>query len=239
MSNNAQPGQLISLEGVSRSFVVGGAEFLALDRVSLELPRASFAAVVGRSGSGKSTLVNLVAGLDHPTAGRVTVGGVAVSSLGEDELARWRGTHVGVVFQSFQLLPALTVLENVTLPMDFCGTRRGRAARERARELLDAMGIVDQAGKLPLELSGGQQQRAAIARALANDPQLVVADEPTGNLDVDTADAVIRLLRGLSREGRTVLMVTHDADVSSVADFVVKLSDGRVVGVDRAEVGHA
>jgi putative ABC transport system ATP-binding protein len=195
--------------------------------------------VIGKSGSGKSTLVNLVAGLDRPSAGEVVVGGTALHALDESRLAAWRGRSVGVVFQFFQLLPTLTVLENVLLPMDLCGTLKGPASRRRALALLDEVGIADQAPKLPAALSGGQQQRAAIARALANDPPLVVADEPTGNLDSHTADAVMDLLASLTRAGKTVLLVTHERDVSRLADRVITLSDGRIVSDVRAGRGAA
>lgn len=231
MSRNAHDGQLIHLQHLTRSYPIGDATFCALNDVTLELPRGAFVAVVGRSGSGKSTLVNLLAGLDHPTTGSVEIGGVRVDQLDEDALSAWRGKHVGVVFQAFQLLPTLTIAENVALPMDFCRTYAPRAARQRACELLDAVGIADQANKLPSALSGGQQQRVAIARALANDPQLVVADEPTGNLDLATAQQVLDLLAKLPAEGRTVLMVTHDAKVQERASVVVSLLDGNVVSV--------
>ena len=202
----------------------------ALDAVTLDLPVGEFVAIVGKSGSGKSTLINLIAGIDRPSAGQVHVAGTAVHALDESRLAAWRGRHVGVVFQFFQLLPTLTVLENVMLPMDFCATYPKAQARARALQLLADVGIGEQAHKLPSALSGGQQQRAAIARALANDPPLVVADEPTGNLDSHTATAVLALLAGLPRRGKTVLMVTHERDLSRIADRVVSLADGRVVG---------
>jgi len=239
MSRNERSNQLIRLRDVTRSFRVGDAEFRALDAVSLELPPASFVAVVGRSGSGKSTLVNMVAGLDRPTAGSVTVGGVAIERLSEDELSLWRGGHVGVVFQFFQLLPTLTIAENVALPMDFCGTLGPRAAREKSLQLLKAVGIAEQADKLPSALSGGQQQRAAIARALANDPELIVADEPTGNLDSRSAGQVLDLLAGLTKQGKTVLMVTHDARLQERADLVVTLGDGRIEAVTVGGGAHA
>jgi putative ABC transport system ATP-binding protein len=239
MSRNERSNQSIRLRDVTRSFRVGGSEFRALDNVSLELPPASFVAVVGRSGSGKSTLVNMIAGLDRPTSGAVTVGGVAIEQLNEDELSLWRGKHVGVVFQFFQLLPTLTIAENVALPMDFCGTLAPRAARAKALQLLAAVGVADQADKLPFALSGGQQQRAAIARALANDPGLIVADEPTGNLDSSNAGQVLDLLAGLTKQGKTVLMVTHDGRLQQRADVVVSLSDGRVENVVVGETAHA
>jgi putative ABC transport system ATP-binding protein len=207
----------------------------ALSDVTLSLPAGEFIAIVGKSGSGKSTLINLIAGIDRPSHGEVHVAGTAVQALDESRLAAWRGRHVGVVFQFFQLLPTLTVLENVMLPMDFCATYPPGPARERALQLLQQVGIAEQAHKLPSALSGGQQQRAAIARSLANDPPLIVADEPTGNLDSHTADAVLALLAALARQGKTVLMVTHERDVSAIADRVVTLSDGRVIG---NEMGH-
>jgi putative ABC transport system ATP-binding protein len=217
---------MIELVRARREFPVGGSAVVALDHLDLEVAPGTFLAVVGRSGSGKSTLLHLVAGLDRPTSGRVRVAGTELAALDEDGLAAWRGGAVGVVFQSFQLLPTLTVLENVLLPMELV---RGRGDRARGLELLDQVGVADQAHKLPATLSGGQQQRAAIARALANDPPLVVADEPTGNLDSRTADVVIALLAGLAAAGRTVVLVTHDRDRLDQVDRVVELADGRLV----------
>jgi putative ABC transport system ATP-binding protein len=241
MSSIDQTVQFIEFRSVSKRYPGAGGGFTALDRVTLALPAGQLTAVVGKSGSGKSTLVNLVAGIDRPSEGEVLVGGRPLSGLGESRLAAWRGRQVGVVFQFFQLLPTLTVAENVMLPMDFCGTWPRAQARARAAALLDRVGIADQADKFPSALSGGQQQRAAIARALANDPPLVVADEPTGNLDSQTAEAVIELLRQLTRDGKTVVMVTHERDVTDIADRVVTLADGKVVGEtrrDRAEPGR-
>ena len=231
MSRNEQSAKLIRLRGVTRRYTGGAGELCALDDVNLELPGACFVAVLGRSGSGKSTLVNMVAGLDRPSAGTIEVGSAAIHELNEDALATWRGNHVGIVFQFFQLLPTLTVAENVALPMDFCGRCSSAAARVRALQLLESVGIVEQADKLPSALSGGQQQRVAIARALANDPDLVVADEPTGNLDSKTAEDVLQLLLGLAERGKTVLMVTHDARLAARADLAVTLVDGRVASV--------
>lgn len=234
---------MVDLRSVTKQYPAEGGGFTALRAVDLRIEPGEFVAVVGKSGSGKSTLLNLVAGIDRPTAGEVVVAGTALRELDESWLAAWRGRNVGVVFQFFQLLPTLTVLENVTLPMDLCSTRRPRAARARGMELLEQVGIADQAGKLPSRLSGGQQQRAAIARALANDPPILVADEPTGNLDSRTAGSVLDLLAATAGEGRTVLMVTHERDVAGVVDRVVTLADGLVVGDARsararAEVSH-
>jgi putative ABC transport system ATP-binding protein len=230
MFSNEGDVHFIDLLSVTKRYPGAGGGFMALDRVTLQLPRRELIAVVGKSGSGKSTLVNLVAGIDRPTEGEVRVGGTRLAGLDESRLAAWRGRNVGVVFQFFQLLPTLTVAENVMLPMDFCRTYPPAQARQRAASLLERVGIGDQANKLPATLSGGQQQRAAIARALANDPPLIVADEPTGNLDSQTADAVVELLRQLTRDGKTVLMVTHERDMSRIADRVITLADGRVAG---------
>lgn len=219
---------MIELQNVSKRYPGPDGGTCALQSLTLSLPAGEFVAIVGKSGSGKSTLINLIAGIDRPTEGVVRVFGTALQSLDESRLSAWRGRHVGVVFQSFQLLPTLTVLENVMLPMDFCATYPTAQARERALQLLAQVGIGEHADKLPATLSGGQQQRAAIARALANDPPLLVADEPTGNLDTSTADAVLALLVGLARGGKTVLMVTHERDVSRIADRVVTLADGRM-----------
>jgi putative ABC transport system ATP-binding protein len=223
----------IRLRDVTRSYPVGDSSFRALDGVSLELPQGAFVAVVGRSGSGKSTLVNMLAGLDRPSTGSVEVHGERLEQLDEDALSSWRGKHVGVVFQFFQLLPTLTVAENVALPMDFCGTHKPKAARQRALELLHSVGIAEQADKLPSALSGGQQQRVAIARALANEPRLIVADEPTGNLDSTTAAQVLELLASLTLQGRTVVMVTHDDKLRDRADLLVTLVDGRVAQLEK------
>jgi len=222
---------VIELRGAARVYPTPEGPFAALAAVDLDLAAGELVAVVGKSGSGKSTLVHLIAGLDRPTAGTVRVAGTPLGELAEGALSAWRGRHVGVVFQFFQLLPTLTVLENVLLPIDLCGTLAPARARTRARALLDQVGIADQADKLPNALSGGQQQRAAIARALANDPEVVLADEPTGNLDSATADAVLELLRGLARAGKTIVVVTHDRDIASRADRMVTLVDGRVAEV--------
>jgi putative ABC transport system ATP-binding protein len=228
MSRNEHSVQVIELRGATRIFPGPGRGFLALDHVDLRVGAGELVAIVGVSGSGKSTMLNLIAGIDRPTGGEVRVAGTAIHELDESRLAAWRGRHVGVVFQFFQLLPTLTVVENVMLPMDFCGTRPPTQARRHALGLLDQVGIADQADKLPSALSGGQQQRAAIARALANDPPLIVADEPTGNLDSATASRVLELLTGLARAGRTVLMVTHDREIARFVDRTVTLVDGKV-----------
>ena len=203
--------------------------FQALRDVSLEIPAGEFTAVTGRSGSGKSTMLNLITGIDRPTSGMVTIGGTDLENMPESKLAAWRGRNVGIVFQFFQLLPTLSILENIMLPMDFCGIIPSSQRKKKALELLNRVGIAGHAGKLPSALSGGEQQRAAIARALANDPSVVVADEPTGNLDTETAEAVFKILRELAQSGKTVVMVTHSPDLAERADRIITLSDGKII----------
>jgi putative ABC transport system ATP-binding protein len=184
-------------------------------------------ALVGPSGSGKSTILNMITGIDKPTSGTVTVNGVRVDRLGENALARWRGQSIGIVFQFFQLLPTLTALENVILPMDLRGAHRGHR-RERALEHLRLVGLEDHAGHLPSELSGGEQQRVAIARALANDPPILIADEPTGNLDTATGERIIEILVELHRRGKTVIMVTHELTIATLTERTLHVQDGRI-----------
>ncbi len=224
-----RPDSLIELRGVTKAYEVAAGQFLALKGIDMEVNAGEFVAVVGKSGSGKSTLINMITGIDYPTSGEVYVASTPVHTLNQEQLAIWRGKHVGIVFQFFQLLPTLTVAENVALPMDFCGTYPARGRRERAVGLLEKVGIVEQADKLPADLSGGQQQRAAIARALANNPQLLVADEPTGNLDSQTSEAVMKLFAELATEGKTVVMVTHERDLSRYFTRSILLSDGMIV----------
>jgi putative ABC transport system ATP-binding protein len=219
---------LIDLRDVVKTYETGAGELTVLKDVTLRVKSGEFVSVVGPSGSGKSTLLNMITGIDRPTSGEVTVGGQAVHSLSENELARWRGRAVGVIFQFFQLLPTLTVLENVILPMDFCNAFRRREREQRALHLLEQVDIAEHAHKLPSALSGGEQQRAAIARALANDPPLVVADEPTGNLDTATAGEVFDLFENLVEQGKTLMVVTHDRSLSSRSERVLHLLDGRI-----------
>jgi ABC-type lipoprotein export system ATPase subunit len=219
---------MIDLRDVVKTYETGAGELTVLKDVSLQVQPGEFVSVVGPSGSGKSTLLNMITGIDRPTSGDVCVGGETVHALSENQLARWRGRHVGVVFQFFQLLPTLTILENVMLPMDFCKVYRRRERRERALQLLEQVGIADQAHKLPSALSGGEQQRAAVARALANDPSLVVADEPTGNLDTATAGELFALFDELAAQGKTLVVVTHDKTLSARSERVLHLLDGRI-----------
>jgi putative ABC transport system ATP-binding protein len=220
---------LIELRRVTKAYDIAAGKFLALKNVDMQAEAGEFVAVVGKSGSGKSTLINMITGIDTPTSGEIVVASTSVHALDQEQMAVWRGRNVGVVFQFFQLLPTLTVAENIVLPMDFCNTFPVNERRRRAISLLEKVGIAEQADKLPADLSGGQQQRAAIARALANDPPLVVADEPTGNLDSHTSEAVMQLFAELASEGKTVLMVTHERDLTRYFTRSIMLSDGVIV----------
>jgi putative ABC transport system ATP-binding protein len=220
---------LVMLEAVSKVYQTPAGDFPALRDVDLTIGEGEFAAILGKSGSGKSTLINVITGIDRPTSGKVWVGDVAVHTLTEEQIALWRGHAVGVIFQFFQLLPALTAVENVLLPMDFARDLAPSQRVERALTLLAEMGMEAEAHRFPAELSGGQQQRVAIARALANDPPLVVADEPTGNLDARAAATVMDLFETLVAERKTILMVTHDEALATRAGRRVVLADGQVV----------
>jgi len=218
---------IVRLRHISKRYRSGRREFLALNDVSLDIESGEWVAIVGPSGSGKSTLLNILAGIDGADSGGVEVGGRSLVGLSEDRLASWRGRSVGIVFQFFQLMPTLTVVENVMLPMDLTGRREEKL--ERAMTLLDRVGIADLARNLPSELSGGEQQRAAIARALANEPALLLADEPTGNLDSATGERIVALLAEVWRQGTTIVMVTHDHDVANHATRIVSMRDGSIV----------
>jgi len=234
------PSAIVELHAVTKSFALpGGQAFPALRGLTLRITAGEHVAVLGKSGSGKSTLLNLIAGLDRASAGDVRVAGAGLGKLSENELARWRGANLGIVFQFFQLLPTLTIEENIMLAMDFVGKIPVDQRRSRTQELLKLVGLCDQAVKLPSTLSGGQQQRAAIARALANDPPLLLADEPTGNLDSETAAAVDSLFDTLISEGKTLLIVTHDATLARHSNRVIHLKDGLVVSDERQNSSRA
>jgi putative ABC transport system ATP-binding protein len=229
---------LVHLRGATRRHATAAGAFLALDRIVLDVHRGECVAVVGPSGSGKTTLAHLLTGIEQPSEGEVVVDGQLLHALSQDALAAWRGRRVGIVFQFFQLLPTLTIAENVMLPMDFCATFARRERRPRALALLERLRIADQADKLPAALSGGQQQRAAIARALANDPALIVADEPTGNLDSATALEVMGLLAALAGEGKTVIVVTHERELGRFFTRTVSLRDGAIQADTGASHAH-
>jgi len=224
---------MVSVRDLTMSLASGGRVLTILDGITLDVARGDAVAVIGPSGSGKSTLLGLIAGLDAPTSGSIVVGGVDVTRLGESALARFRRETIGYVFQSYHLIPTLTAVENVAVPLELAGERRATA---RARALLDQVALADRAHHYPVQLSGGEQQRVALARAVALDPPLLLADEPTGNLDSATGGAIIELLFALNRErGSTLLLVTHDAALAERADRVVSLRDGCVVGDRRRE----
>ena len=224
---------MISLNHVSKKYETPAGSFAALRDVDVHIRAGEFAGVVGKSGSGKSTLLNMIAGIDRPSSGTVTVANTTIDTLSESKLAAWRGRNVGFVFQFFQLLPTLTAIENVMLPMDFCKTFPARERRQRSLSLLERVGIGAHADKLPSTLSGGEQQRVAIARALANNPPLVVADEPTGNLDSFTARGILDLFRELANQGITVVIATHEPDIARVSDRKIQIADGAITADSR------
>jgi putative ABC transport system ATP-binding protein len=224
--SHQQNKPLIELHKITKSYPVASGTFKALKDVSLRIESRKLVAITGKSGSGKSTLLNVITGIDRPSEGSILINGIRVDRLSETELASWRGKNVGVVFQFFQLLPTLTILENVMLPMDFCDTYPKKERRDRALALLEKVNIREQADKFPAALSGGQQQRVAIARALANDPPLLVADEPTGNLDSQTAISIFELFSALAKSGKTVIVVTHEREFSSYFEDTISIEDG-------------
>ncbi len=224
---------MIELTGVTKVFAGSNGNFTALNRIELKMAKGEFAAIVGKSGSGKSTLLNMLTGIDHPDSGTAIINGTQVHTLSESKLATWRGANVGIVFQFFQLIPTLSILENILLAMDFVDVIPKPERTLRAQRILQTVGIASHADKLPAALSGGEQQRAAIARALANDPPILVADEPTGNLDSKNADAIHALFGQLAKEGKTVIVVTHEDVSSSGYDRIVTLRDGELVGDER------
>lgn len=227
-------GRLISLQDVQKIYNTKAGQLAALNGVNLELDAGEFVGIVGPSGSGKSTLINMVTGIDRPTTGEVYVAGQRLTHMNENQVAKWRGRNVGVVFQFFQLLPTLTVLENVMMPMHYCNTYKGQR-HERAMEVLELVGVEDLVDKYPSQISGGQQQRAAIARALVNDPQLIVGDEPTGNLDTVSAGLIFALFEELVEQGKTIVMVTHDKDLAGLIPRVEEVRDGKLVSPEEID----
>lgn len=228
---------IIELKQVTKSFTQGDRNFTALRNVGLGIKKGEYIAIVGASGCGKSTMLNLITGIDHPSNGLVTVNGIDIHQLGESDLARWRGKNIGIVFQFFQLIPTLTIIENILLAMEFANTIDKKERLQRAQSLLEMVGILDHQDKFPAALSGGEQQRAAIARALANDPDIVVADEPTGNLDSTTATTVKAIFADLVAKGKTVIVVTHENIDDGLFDQVIRLQDGKIVsfGLSRSK----
>jgi len=225
----SNPDDLIQMRNVVKTFKNAAGEFIVLKGIDLNIKRGDFAAVVGKSGSGKSTLLNMITGIDHPTSGQVVIGGTDVYKMTESKRSLWRGENLGIVFQFFQLLPMLTLLENVMLPMDYVNMYDFDERPKRAMQLLEMVGLKKQANKLPLAVSTGQQQAAAIARALATDPPLLVADEPTGNLDSRAADGIIDLFEELVENGKTIVMVTHDPSLTSRTSRTITISDGVLI----------
>jgi len=228
--------EFIHLRQIVKTFDTAAGKFSALKNVDLRVDSGEFVAVIGKSGSGKTTLVNMIAGIDRPSSGQVLVGNTAIHKLNEGQMAVWRGKNIGIVFQFFQLLPTLTLAENIMLPMDFCNVHKSGERRKYAMQLLDQMEMADHANKLPAAISGGQQQRVAIARALANDPPILLADEPTGNLDSKTADSVFQLFEDLVKRGKTILMVTHDNDLAKRVTRAVQIVDGEIIEKHLADV---
>ncbi len=230
-------GLIVDVKNVVKSFPVGDTEITILKGISFQVDKGEFLSIVGPLGNGKSTLLNMITGIDRPSDGEVVVLGHEVHEMSENALARWRGENVGIIFQFFQMLPALTLLNNIVLPMDLAKKYKPRERRERAMHLLEIVGLADQAHKLPSMVSGGQQQRAAISRALANDPTLLIADEPTGNLDTASARMVFDLFNQLVAEGKTLLMVTHDKELAHLVPRSIEIMDGRITRDEYLGVG--
>jgi putative ABC transport system ATP-binding protein len=230
-------GPVVEIKNVIKSFPVGDTEITILKGISFQVSEGEFVSIVGPSGNGKSTLLNMITGIDRPSGGEVVVLDRRVHEMSENDLAHWRGENVGIIFQFFQMLPALTLLKNIILPMDLANKYSPKERRERAMHLLEIVGLDDQAHKLPSMVSGGQQQRAAIARALANDPPLLVGDEPTGNLDTESARMVFDLFSKLVAEGKTMLMVTHDKELAHQVPRKIEIMNGRITRDEYLGIG--
>jgi len=218
----------IELKSLDKVYKTGKLEFTALKAIDLTIEKGELVAIVGPSGSGKSTILNMITGIDRPTKGAVVIDGQRIDKLKEDQLAKWRGKNIGIVFQFFQLFPTLTALENAMLPMDFASRGSIKERRELAQKNLELVGLGDKLYNLPSELSGGEQQRVAIARALANDPQIIIGDEPTGNLDSKTEGQMFDILKKLNEKGKTIIYVTHSRDLAKKAKRIVQIKDGKV-----------
>jgi len=225
---------VITLEGITKVYRTGEVEVPALKGVSLHIPEGEFIAIMGPSGSGKSTLMNVIGCLDQPSAGRYILDGYDVSALSDDQLAWIRNRKIGFVFQSYNLIPRASAVHNVEMPLIYAGDNQQR--RERAMAALESVGLLERAGHLPNELSGGQQQRVAVARALVTDPAILLADEPTGNLDSESSLEIMKLLRDLNQQGRTIVLITHEPDIAAFAQRVVRLRDGVIVSDERSAV---
>ena len=224
--NGHQP--LIRLREVVKAYNTAAGEFLALKGIDLDVYSGEFLGIIGKSGAGKTTLINMLTGIDHVTRGEVWMDNLPIHDLDENRLAIWRGRNIGIIYQSFYLMPTLSLLQNVTLPMDVCGLYRAGQSEQRALELLRMVELEEHANKHPAAISGGQQQRVAIARALANDPQIIVADEPTGRLDSVTAETIFQIFTQLIEQGKTILMVTHDQGLSQRMSRTLRLVDGQI-----------
>lgn len=236
VSPSASLHAMITLRGVNKSYKTAAGDYPVLKGIDLALEAGEFVSIVGKSGSGKTTLLNMITGIDRPSSGEVWVNNTALHKMSEGQMARWRGGNLGIVFQFFQLLPTLSVLENIMLPMDFCGKYPYRERKQRALHLLELVGLADHAYKLPLALSGGQQQRVAISRALANDPPVLIADEPTGNLDSKTAGSVFELFHELAAQGKSVVIVTHDSSLAKRTHRTTLIVDGEIMDGGSAEM---
>jgi len=233
-SKEAPKETMIDVRNVVKRFAVGEGEVTVLNKISFQVKNGEFLSIVGPSGSGKSTLINMFTGIDRPSEGEIEVGGTRIDEMNEGQLAQWRGQNLGLIFQFFQLLPALSLVDNVILPMDFANKCERNERRERAMDLLNMVGLADQAQKLPSTVSGGQQQRAAIARALANDPPLIVGDEPTGNLDSVSSELMVELFFQLVEEGKTLIMVTHDQEIAHRTPRMIEIADGQIIRDENA-----
>jgi ABC-type lipoprotein export system ATPase subunit len=234
--NGSDSPLMIDVRDVNKYYKTAAGDYHALKDIELQINTGEFVSIIGKSGSGKSTLLNMISGIDHPTTGEIWVHGTPIHELNEDQMACWRGENMGILFQFFQLLPALSLLQNVILPMDLAGKYKPRERRKRAEQLLEIVGLAEHRHKLPSMVSGGQQQRAALARALANDPPLIVADEPTGNLDSKTAETVFALFNDLVAQGKTVVIVTHDSSLAKRAHRTALIADGEIVNEYVAKV---